>query len=1092
MLKNSSKYAVFASRDGGRQIQTRASLTGAGGSVPTSSGGGFSSTASATQGVYNKPILDGFVAHESDITMRAMYRDIYMHDPIAGSAVDLQAQLPFSDFTLSGLPSQDMLRTYAKSLEAIHVKTLLPELAVDYQVEGQFIGYANFDDSEKRITSIMPQNMDHCEITELPIYGRDPIIDVKMPDSVKKLLSKNDPRVTEVFNKYGDDLKDMAKKGKFPLDPRFTIFIARRTFTTTTLGTSYYRRIVPIWLWEKALLRGTIDLSYRRQKSILHLMVGDEEWEPNNSELTQLVNMFIQADVDPTGAIVATRPGISTQEIRNGSDFWRYDEIYDFACFTGKTLVPTSQGLLQMDEIGDANGASEQTINSTVSGDLGPAKATKFLVRGEKSVARIDMENGAQNIVTPSHRFLVFEPKLNRMVWRRTAHIEPGTMLCFNTNKLVRTTPLNLSLTKEAAYQTAKPITLPTQMTPELAFVLGLLVAEGDFSGDSVRFTNSNRMLLTKFERYVQTIFGLDTNISLASAKGSTWHIKGRSGVSKVNTYSARVHSRALVKVLQELGLTNERKDGKSPCLSKVLPWSIRRADEQSQLAYLAAYIEGGGHITRQHGVVGIASGSPENLRVMQSVLATHGFYSVVKGNRLTLNPVDGHKLLDALSPYMINKRRRSAVFLTNRKRGVPTAGLRQFIKQRMVRVNYRDIRFVNDLGEIVQIPSWGKISGNVLNAAILPWDSYKQGKYDSFIAALRLISNKEADYLERMFNAQYTFIKVKKVTALKKKVPVYDLTISDDHHPAFVANGVVAHNSSAKMRALGISDAFLSGDATYSNMETSLSVFLEQIRSFRDLITRKIFYQKLFPLIAIENNFGITDKPTQTTGGLRDPRIQTRTDRNGKKQYSAVIGQTNLLTMADEEVDITKFHMPKLHWHKALKPEADSAYIEMLGQLSDRGLPIPLRIWAAAGGLPITDIMQSLDEDVRIRKKVDKYKKSLPKAPEEEAQQMFSGAGLNEVIAAANKRINGKRNRQFDELEMRDPQTRKTLSRKGRIVLEERSDKVAARVLANLASKENNKEQEAAQASRKRTYSIPSAKPEQIRSRPIFGNTAG
>jgi hypothetical protein len=267
--------------------------------------------------------------------------------------------------------------------------------------------------------------------------------------------------------------------------------------------------------------------------------------------------------------------------------------------------------------------------------------------------------------------------------------------------------------------------------------------------------------------------------------------------------------------------------------------------------------------------------------------------------------------------------------------------------------------------------------------------------------------------------------------------------------------------------------------------METSLSVFLEQIRAFRDLITRKIFYQKLFPLIAIDNDFKINDTPTETTGSTgRDPRIVVKRTSSGKEKFYATIGQSRLMTMADgEEIDLTKFYMPKMHWHKALKPEADAAYIDMLGQLSERGLPIPLRIWAAAGGLPITDIMQSLEEDVRIRKKVDAYKKKLPKAPEEEAAQMFSGAAtMKEVLA-------GKRNRSFDSVEMRDPDTRKTLSRKGRVVHEERINKAAARVLANMAQKDNSVEKK--QTKPGKTYSFSDNGKVGMRSVPIFGNTA-
>ena len=51
------------------------------------------------------------------------------------------------------------------------------------------------------------------------------------------------------------------------------------------------------------------------------------------------------------------------------------------------------------------------------------------------------------------------------------------------------------------------------------------------------------------------------------------------------------------------------------------------------------------------------------------------------------------------------------------------------------------------------------------------------------------------------------------------------------------------------KLRALGISDAFLSGDASYASSESAYSTFVETVDSYRTHLTNKIFYNKIFPL---------------------------------------------------------------------------------------------------------------------------------------------------------------------------------------------------------------------------------------------------
>ena len=576
MLNGIGRYAVTASRKGERSIQVRANANF------TANPNNTSTTSASISGDYLKPLLDGFLPvdrngntpEQSEHTMRALYRDIYAFDAISGSAVDLMAELPFSDFTLSGLPDQEMLRKFGRSLEAISAKTLLPELTRDYLVTGSFLGVANMDDQTKTLTSIMPQDLDNVNMMAMPIYGQDPIFDIKIPQNILVLLNSRDPRVIEQIEKYGDDWKEIAKKKMYSLDPRKTIYIPRRTFSTNFTGTSYYRRVLPMWLIEKAVTRGTIDLAYRRQKSILHLICGDgDSWEPDNNQLAEIVNMFIQADRDPTGAIIATRPDIQTSEIRDPTSFWRADELFD----------------------------------------------------------------------------------------------------------------------------------------------------------------------------------------SLANMK-------------------------------------------------------------------------------------------------------------------------------------------------------------------------------------------------------------YK---------------------------------------------------------------------------ALGISESFLDSTTTISNMENALSMFLEQSKAYRDLTTRKLFYQRLFPLIAMENNYKITNEKQVVTASALDAMEMTY----------AVTSNAKITMLGNIEFDASKYYIPKLQWHKSLKPEADSEYLSILATLEEKGVPIPLRMWAAAGGQSLQDIMGGFEDDIKLKTLVNKYKEKLPKAPLDEAASMFSGASLS----------SSKKNRNFDNTPpLRDADTKKVLSAKGRKFENEKTNKKMAEALSNMAKKTN------------------------------------
>jgi len=45
-------------------------------------------------------------------------------------------------------------------------------------------------------------------------------------------------------------------------------------------------------------------------RQLMHLEVGNDEWEPSKEELATLAELFSVAAKDPKGAIVATRDGV--------------------------------------------------------------------------------------------------------------------------------------------------------------------------------------------------------------------------------------------------------------------------------------------------------------------------------------------------------------------------------------------------------------------------------------------------------------------------------------------------------------------------------------------------------------------------------------------------------------------------------------------------------------------------------------------------------------------------------------------------------------------------------------------------------------
>jgi hypothetical protein len=278
---------------------------------------------------------------------RKIFRDMYYHDPVCGGAVDVYANLPFSDFHLAGTKDTDILEKFHESLSNLHLRSLLPGISTDYLVLGTFIGNSVFNEKDKIISAVMPQNIDDSSIINVPIYGVDPLVDLIMPKDLSKIMSSGDPRLEQILAHIPKEFIENIKQGRIPLSPNNTIYIPRRTMTAEPYGVSFFERVLPVHLIEKALMRGTIDVAQRRQRSVLHIMVGgDDEWVPTQSDLEAFRDLFLQADIDPTGAVITTRTGINTNEIRGATEFW--SAMQDFEYFSAQKYrsFGLSEGIL--------------------------------------------------------------------------------------------------------------------------------------------------------------------------------------------------------------------------------------------------------------------------------------------------------------------------------------------------------------------------------------------------------------------------------------------------------------------------------------------------------------------------------------------------------------------------------------------------------------------------------------------------------------------------------------------------------------------------------------------------------------------------
>lgn len=308
-----------------------------------------------------EPMMEGMDYDADDRQLFNVYRDMYHFDPICGSYVDLFSTLPFSDVSFSGA-KDSVLEPYYEVNERLSLTTSMPNITTDIQVTGAFVGSMIYNKDRKKFIDLMTHRYDNIDVTPLPFISQDPMFELRIPQYVKSAFAKEGKRIDALKKELGSGfVEKLMNDTTMELDPIGTIYIPRKTFSFGE-GISVLRRVLPIWLIEKNLYRGTLIESGRRQRGILHAQLGDgDQWEPSQEEMDFMTDLLLSADSDPIGSIITTRLGVNISEFRQGGDFWKITDIWDQTAQFKMRAMGISEAFLS----GEANydsGAAGLTI----------------------------------------------------------------------------------------------------------------------------------------------------------------------------------------------------------------------------------------------------------------------------------------------------------------------------------------------------------------------------------------------------------------------------------------------------------------------------------------------------------------------------------------------------------------------------------------------------------------------------------------------------------------------------------------------------------------------------------------------------------
>ena len=368
----------------------------------------LSTSASATMGgvaldIDMEPLLEGMDYSTDDRRLFDLYRDIYYYDPIGGSYVDMYSNLAYGDLSFGG-GKDSFLEPFYDVCNRLKLVSTIPQIQTDRMVTGAHVSSMLYDRKKSKFFDLMSHRFDDIEVTPLPLANQDPILEWNVPDTVRDALQHSSPRIKQLRQFLGDDLmKKMEGGSKVELEPLGTIWLPRCPFTTGE-PISCYRRLLPIWLMEKNLYRGTLIESGKRQRPILHAQLGDGgEWEPTTEEMEAIMDLIQSADADPLGAVIATRLGV---------------QINEFRCLGSRTLIHSAQGIVPISEMVDHDPmelAPDTCIELGVQVQSmgGLRVATHWHYRGYGDIWETTTNSGTKIQTTVDHKFPTLDAECN-------------------------------------------------------------------------------------------------------------------------------------------------------------------------------------------------------------------------------------------------------------------------------------------------------------------------------------------------------------------------------------------------------------------------------------------------------------------------------------------------------------------------------------------------------------------------------------------------------------------------------------------------------------------------------------------------------
>jgi DNA mismatch repair protein MutS len=277
-------------------------------------------------------------------------------------------------------------------------------------------------------------------------------------------------------------------------------------------------------------------------------------------------------------------------------------------CLVGETLLFTTQGIVPLRALmpPDARMGEFTPIEAGVQTYEGVQRATRFYHGGAQATIRITTRLGYRLEGTPEHKVWVRHPD-GTEGWAMLGELKEGDFVAIARGFDLWGHQTALPAPAECYHHNTKWYDLPGELSPQLAYWLGLLVGDGTLTYQyAVTFSNKDPYLIEEFCRLSEELFGYRP-------------------CRKANGKDFVITSLQIRHWLAQIGLDY------TAAAQKHVPECILRAPRECVVAFLQGLFDTDGYVSAKYGNVFLSTASEQLAREVHTMLLNFGILASLR-----------------------------------------------------------------------------------------------------------------------------------------------------------------------------------------------------------------------------------------------------------------------------------------------------------------------------------------------------------------------------------------------------------------------------------------------------------------------------